>query len=345
MRTKDELLAEINAGLPDLDWRKGAQDYVAGFFEKYSQAQVEAFVFTKPLAPVTPEDPAGSVLEASLYLANFANAIQLLQLPRSAKVLDVACGGGWFAHWLRKLGYDARGMDISADFVALARRRLLEDPQLAIAPVEAEAAFAVHDFEVARLPEAARGIFDAIVLESCLHHFHDPVAAMAHIAEGLAPGGVVLILEGENRQGPIRDEYMQVMLDTATLERPYPRAILREVLQHAGLPHVEFLGSVPGYFAESAPLSRNLTQYLADSTAATNICVCGRDAAALQRVVPSYGAVVAAPPVTPVEVAVAAIITPAALPPGIADRVKRRAPTWTWPIFRAVWKLSRGLHG
>ena len=316
-RTKAELLAEVNAGLPDLDWRKGAQDYVAGFFEKYTQGQVEAFVFTKPLAPITPEDKDGSLTEAFSYLSNFANAIQLLQLPRGARVLDVACGGGWFAHWLRKLGYDAYGMDISADFVALARRRLLEDPRLAISPAEAEAAFAVQDFEAERLPEALRGTFDAIVLESCLHHFYDPVAAMTHIAEGLAPGGVVLVLEGENRQGPIRDDYMQVMVETSTLERPYPRILLREVLSHAGLPHVEFFGATPGYFAESQPLAKQMTEYLAATTAQANICVCGRDAASVQRVAPSYGA----------------------SPEPSAAR--RRLPKWLRRTIRAGWRLTR----
>jgi SAM-dependent methyltransferase len=331
MRTKEELLAEINAGLPDLDWRQGAQDYVAGFFEKYSQAQVEAFVFTKPLAPVTPEDPAGSLTEAALYLANFANTIQLLQLPRGARVLDVACGGGWFAHWLRKLGYDARGMDISADFIDLARRRLLEDPQLVIAPNEAEAAFAVHDFETQRLPEDARGTFDAIVLESCLHHFHDPVAAMTHIAEGLAAGGVVLILEGENRQGPIRDDYMQVMLETATLERPYPRPLLRELLKHAGLPEVQFLGAIHGFIADSEPRARHVTQELANLSRDGNVCVCARDAAALRRVVPSYGT--EAPPVTAPSWFVA-----------FAGGVKKMAPGWAAPMLRACWRMLRGMR-
>ena len=40
-------------------------------------------------------------------------------------------------------------------------------------------------------------------------------------------------------------------MEAATLERPYPRILLRELLDHAGLPHVEFLGGLKGYFAES----------------------------------------------------------------------------------------------
>ena len=289
MRTKAELLAELNQDLPDRDWRRGAQDYLKFFFEKYSQGQIEEFVFTRPLGQITPEDPVGAITETAGYLHNFASSIQLLQLKRGARVLDVACGGGWFAHWMRKLGYDAYGMDISSDFIAMARQRLQADPYVFRTTESPESIFRVQDFETDRLPDDLRGSFDAIVLESCLHHFFDPVAAMTHIAEGLAPGGVVLVLEGENRQGPIRDEYMQVMLETATLERPYPRILLRELLEHAGLPHVEFLGALKGYFAESAWLTPRMTEHLADSIAGSNICVCGRDAASVQRLVPSYG--------------------------------------------------------
>ena len=343
MRAKEAVLLDVNRELPPLDWRTGAQDYLAQFFQQHSRNQIEAFVFTKPLGAITPEDPAGSLTEAVSYLFNFASSIKLLKLERGARILDVACGGGWFAHWLRKLGYDARGMDLSADFIDLARRRLADDPYLSCTPEELEASFRVHDFEAERLPEDMRGIFDAIVLESCLHHFFDPIAAMTHIAEGLAPGGVILVLEGENRQGPIHPDYMKVMLETSTLERPYPRPILREVLEHAGLPHIEFLGTTPGFFPESAPIAAHMTQSLADNTRASNMCVCGRDLASVQRVAPSHGQVpepeataeTAAPPPTP---------QPPPQPQSrLAQRVRDRAPDWSRPVLRTVWRAGRRL--
>ncbi|MCC7267258.1 MAG: class I SAM-dependent methyltransferase [Caulobacteraceae bacterium] len=299
MRSKAELLEEVNRDLPDLDWKKGAEDYLQGFFERHTRQQITEFVFAKPLGLVTPEDPEGSLMETFYYLTNFANAIQLLKLKRGQRVLDVACGGGWFAHWLRKLGYDARGMDISQDFIALARERLLADPPMQALPYDVNEVYTVHDFEADRLPEALRGTFDAIVLESCLHHFYDPVAAMTHIVEGLAPGGVVLILEGENRKGAIREEYMQVMVDTATLERPYPRPVLQEILAHAGLSEVEFLGACPGYFTQSEYLAGHFTDYLRDSTEGSNVCVAARAPEAIARVVPNRNTREEAPPPPP----------------------------------------------
>uniref|UniRef100_UPI0025E5AC4F class I SAM-dependent methyltransferase n=1 Tax=uncultured Phenylobacterium sp. TaxID=349273 RepID=UPI0025E5AC4F len=183
---------------------------------------------------------------------------------------------------------DAMGMDLSSDFIALARERLTSDPYLKCSADDAARAYLVHDFERDALPEELQGTFDAIILESCLHHFFDPIAAMQHVAGGLSPVGVVLILEGENRQGSIKPEYIQVMLETETLERPYPRSLLLEILEHAGLVHVEFLGSTPGFFPQSAPLSAHMTEYLRDSTKGSNVCVCAMDAEALRRVVPSY---------------------------------------------------------
>jgi len=41
-----------------------------------------------------------------------------------------------------------------------------------------------------------------------------------------------------------------------------------------------------------------VTQHLANSLAGSNFCVCGKDAAAVQRVVPSYGTAVAEPAAT-----------------------------------------------
>ena len=341
MTSRADLLAKINADLPNLDWKQGARDYVAAFCARFTSTQIEDFIFTKPLAALTPEDPEGSLTEVSSYLFNFASTIRLLALKRGSRVLDVACGGGWFSHWLRRLGYDARGIDISEDFVTLARKRLLLDPHLAVTEAETKTIFQVHDLEVESLPNEFHGAFDAVVLESCLHHFFDPIAALSHIRESLAPGGVVLILEGENRKGPIRDEYVQVMLETATLERPYPREHLIEVLEAAGIPHVEFLGSVPGFFAASAPLSAHMTQLLADSTEGSNVCVCALDAESLRRVAPSYpGKEARTPPAATTATSDAAPSEGTVAPTGPVSSVDRETP----PVGRTRGRFMTGLR-
>ncbi|MET3665250.1 class I SAM-dependent methyltransferase [Caulobacter sp. 1776] len=330
MRTREALLADVNAELPDYDWADGARRYLDAFFQRYSREQVEGFTATKPLAAITPEDPAGSLAEIVSYLNHFSNTIHLLQLPRGAKVLDVACGGGWVSHWLTRLGYQTVGVDISAEFVALARKRLADDPYLDLSPETLDGMFVTVDLEREPLPEALAGGFDAAVLESCLHHFVDPIAALESIRRGLKPDGVVLIIESENRRGAIKDEYMRVMVETQTLERPYPREQFLEILAHAGFPAVEFLGPINGFFAQSGQGGYDLSQALARITAEANICLCATNEAALLRLVPSR----ARPP------------APAAAPNQrleMATRLRGLVPAWTRPLLRPLgrWFLAR----
>ena len=296
MRSEQELLAEINAELPPLDWHQGAKDYVDHFFDKFGREPIERLAFTKPLSDVTPEDPVGSITEIASYAHNFANTIELLRLNRGARVLDVACGGGWVSHWLSKIGYRTLGIDISSEFVDLARRRVELDPHLHLPPEEIAAMFAVHNLELDETPDHLKGVFDVAVLESCLHHFVNPIDALRHVREMLKDDGLVLILEGENRQGAIPQPYLDVMLETRTLERPYPRRLLVEVFEHAGFPHYEFMGVVNGFFPESAPLSRAISQRLADSTNGANNCVISASPDAIRRIIPSFGAVPDDPP-------------------------------------------------
>lgn len=289
MLTDAELLARINADLPPLDWRQGALDYVGAYFETYGRGPVRRLVQTKPLTDITHGDPAPSIAEIAGYVRNFANAIELLRLPRDARILDVACGGGWFSHWLAKIGYRVLGIDISPDFIELARERLRLDPHLHLTAEEIEAAFAVCDLEVQEPSSDLRGAFDAVILESCLHHFFDPISALRHVEQMLKDDGVVLILEGENRTGAINPDYMKVMLETRTLERPYPRGLLTEVLRRSGLPHCAFMGVPGGFVFENSPETTHAAARLAQSQAGANNCVCAKTAEALRRVAPSYG--------------------------------------------------------
>ena len=112
---------------------------------------------------------------------------------------------------LARLGYLPTGIDISQEFIDLARRRIREDLYLA-RDVELgrpgsnpEEIFFQHNIEKEPLNDQFLETFHVAILESCLHHFVDPIAALRHISMALRDDGLVLILEGENRNGPIRD--------------------------------------------------------------------------------------------------------------------------------------------
>src|SRR5688572_3224693 len=124
MLTRDEFLLKVNAEIPPgVDWKAGAVRYVAHFIEAWGREAVRTYAMTKPMAAVG-VNPGPGITEFSSYIYNFANALALLKPKRGARVLDVACGGGWVSHYLSKLGYWTYGIDISIDFVELARERL-----------------------------------------------------------------------------------------------------------------------------------------------------------------------------------------------------------------------------
>jgi SAM-dependent methyltransferase len=284
-----ELLAEINAEVPPgVDWRAGALRYVAAEFAKHGREAMTRYLLSKPFAPVASGGPSGgaALVENVEYIQNFVNLIALLDLPGRARVLDVACGSGWVSHFLARMNYDAHGFDICPDMVELTTRRLRDDPLLAAEHEALEGRFFVLDAEREALPAALRGSFDAVVMESCVHHFLDPVSALTHIAAGLKEDGIAVVIEGENRSGPIRPEYLAVMREFDTLERPYSRSQMERMLRIAGLPAFRFLGRANGWFCPDDPHVAALPAVVRADADARNLAVCARTEAALTRVLP-----------------------------------------------------------
>jgi SAM-dependent methyltransferase len=287
MLGKDELVALMNRDIPPgVDWKAGAERYVASCFEKMGREEIERYSANKPFRLVGREDPAPAIVECVHYLHNFANALHLLKPRLGSRVLDVACGGGWVSHYLSKLGYWTFGIDISVDFIDLARQRLAADSSLKLTESDAVSRFQVLDIETTRLPEHLRGTFDIIWLESCLHHFFDPVKALEHLTEGLSPDGVIVLIEFENRVAGIKDEYMQVMREFDTLERPYSRWELENALDLVGLTEREFVGSINGWYSPNDPLTAHLGQATIEAAGQMNLAICSRSARKLDAIFP-----------------------------------------------------------
>lgn len=292
-RARKNLLGRINAEIPQgLNWRQGALDYVSAEMAKHSPEFITQYLLSKPFAPVPPPKPEAprsggpALVENCAYMANFLNMVALTDLPGGSRVLDVACGSGWVTQFFSRMGYPAYGFDISEEMVELARRRLSEDVLLAdLRPTLGERLFAL-DIESEPLPAALQGSFDAIVLESCLHHFVDPISALENLAAGLAEDGLMVIIEGENRTGPLRPEYISVMREFSTLERPYARSELEEMLDLVGLTQREFVGRVNGWFSPRDPRVAALPEIVQGDALGINFAIASRSEAALQRIMP-----------------------------------------------------------
>ncbi|KWZ35228.1 class I SAM-dependent methyltransferase [Burkholderia anthina] len=287
MLGKDELVALMNREIPaGVDWKAGAEKYVASCFEKMGREEIEIYSANKPFRVVGSVDPTPAIVECVHYLNNFANALALLKPRLGSRVLDVACGGGWVSHYLSKLGYWTYGIDISSDFIDLARSRLATDPSLRVTPSDAISRFQILDIETTRLPDHLKGTFDIIWLESCLHHFVDPVKALEHLVEGLSPDGIIVLIEFENRVAGIKDEYMQVMREFDTLERPYARWELENALDLVGLCEREFVGSINGWFSPHDPATAHLGQATISGANQMNLAICARQPGRLDAIFP-----------------------------------------------------------
>lgn len=93
-----------------------------------------------------------------------------------AKVLDIGTAGGAFLDAAKQYGYDAYGMEPSADLVTRGKARGLQIEQGTIEN---------HTFE----PSS----FDMVCLWDVIEHLPDPKAALVEIRKLLKPGGILLI--------------------------------------------------------------------------------------------------------------------------------------------------------
>ncbi|MEZ5988527.1 MAG: class I SAM-dependent methyltransferase [Planctomycetota bacterium] len=138
--------------------------------------------------------------DAELYLKTFRRRISILERhrPGPGRLLDVGCAAGFFLEVALERGWDAVGLEPSADIAASARERVGADR--------------VHVGVIEEAPFPARS-FDAITMWDVLEHVPDPKAFMLRVGELLEDDGV-LILETQNvasrfarRMGPRWQHY------------------------------------------------------------------------------------------------------------------------------------------
>jgi SAM-dependent methyltransferase len=97
-------------------------------------------------------------------------------LKRSARILDVGCGYGWFLAAAGFRGYEALGIE----------------PDITVAEMAQANGVRVR---AGYFPDAIQAgeTFDAIVFNDVFEHLPDPASALIHVGKCLGPEGVVLI--------------------------------------------------------------------------------------------------------------------------------------------------------
>ncbi|MAF26336.1 MAG: class I SAM-dependent methyltransferase [Gemmatimonadota bacterium] len=110
------------------------------------------------------------------------------------RVLDVGCGTGTNALFLRRLGFDVCGVDLSRTAIDRARERASH--------ASAECRFEVVDFLSEPVPG---GPFGMVYDRGCFHSFDEPEIReqyASRVSEALVPGGTWLSLIGSTDSPP-----------------------------------------------------------------------------------------------------------------------------------------------
>jgi SAM-dependent methyltransferase len=117
--------------------------------------------------------------------------LDLVELPRTAAVLDLGCGTGVVTRAIAaRAGFagTVTGIDQSPDFIAAAERLAAADG------LADSVAFVVGDAHALDLPTAS---FDAAVAHTLVSHVRDPLEVLAEAARVTRPGGCVAVFDGD----------------------------------------------------------------------------------------------------------------------------------------------------
>jgi SAM-dependent methyltransferase len=118
--------------------------------------------------------------DAPLYLRTYKKRLAVVRrhFARPGRVLDVGCAAGYFLSVMRDEGWDVTGIEPSDAIRAQAAERIgasrVHGGLLQDAPVEPHS-------------------FDLVTFWDVIEHIPDPVAALRHAGDLLAPGGKLLI--------------------------------------------------------------------------------------------------------------------------------------------------------
>ena len=152
-------------------------------------------------------------------------AIELMNIPSNARVLDVGCGSGWATRLMAEKAEGGRvvGIDIADEMISIAR--------------DTSAQFSNVEFRVAsaeKLPFQDREFSHAFSMES-LYYYADVLVALKEIKRVLEPGGLfvtVIDLYKENQPSHQWIDQLKVPVHLLSVQQ------YRSLLERAGFVNV-----------------------------------------------------------------------------------------------------------
>jgi SAM-dependent methyltransferase len=194
--------------------------------------------------------------------------LELIDLPRTATVLDLGCGTGVVARAIAaRDGFTGTvtGIDLSDDFIAAA------ETFAAANGVSDRVQFAVGDAHQLDFPAAS---FDTVVAHTLVSHVRDPLAVLAEAARVVRPGGYVAVFDGDYASltfgcsDPRLGEAVEPALQATIMSSPRVMREIPRLLPKAGL---RLIATQAHVYAEagSSTFMLNLAETYAPLTAAS----------------------------------------------------------------------------
>ena len=194
--------------------------------------------------------------------------LELIDLPRTATVLDLGCGTGVVARAIAaRDGFTGTvtGIDLSDDFIAAAETFAADDG------VSDRVQFAVGDAHQLDFRAAS---FDTVVAHTLVSHVRDPLAVLAEAARVVRPGGYLAVFDGDYASltfgcsDPRLGEAVEPALQATIMSSPRVMREIPRLLPKAGL---RLIATQAHVYAEagSSTFMLNLAETYAPLTAAS----------------------------------------------------------------------------
>jgi len=120
------------------------------------------------------------------------NLIRLLEIKRGQKILDLACGQGFFARAFQKAGAEVTGVDIAKELVAIAKGK---SPSFALRATEGrDSSIKYHVSPADRMPFLRPRSFDRIVSVLAIQNIENMRDVFAECTRVLRPSGSLYLV-------------------------------------------------------------------------------------------------------------------------------------------------------